>query len=238
MLYGPDESGALKLVTAHCGDTRAVLGRRGKAFQLTDDHKPNDPDEKKRVTQAGGNVMQLYGIWRVTQQLRRPTNGIPAGTMGLAVSRAIGDLLWKEPKKIVSPDPTVTVYDVDFEEDEFMIICSDGIFDVITNDEVVKFTRPFVKEDPKTACQILVDMANKRGSMDDKTVQIVRFNWCEIPDGLAVDPQVKILLEKKDDKNQKASPSPPRAMAPVVDSDDEEDEIPDGEEGPSWTFFF
>eukprot|EP00400_MALV-I_sp_L67-5_P000649 gene649-1195_t len=218
MLYGPDEDGALKLITAHCGDTRAVLSRKGKAFQLTDDHKPNDPAEKRRITAAGGSVTEMMGIWRVVQHLRRPTNGVPAGIMGLA--------------KIVSPDPDITVYDVDFEDDEYIVICSDGIYDELTNQEVIDFSRPFVKDDPEKAAQVLVDMAVKRGGMDDKTVQIVKLGWCAVPDGLEPDRALRILDDAGGDKVAAKNAT---KKSVVEDSDDDDDEQLVGEEeGPSF----
>lgn len=62
---------------ANCGDSRAVLCRKGVPAVCTLDHKPTVPAEKKRIQDAGGSVM----IHRV--------NG------SLAVSRALGDFEYK-----------------------------------------------------------------------------------------------------------------------------------------------
>lgn len=62
---------------ANCGDSRAVLCRKGAPAVCTQDHKPTVPAEKKRIQDAGGSVM----IHRV--------NG------SLAVSRALGDFEYK-----------------------------------------------------------------------------------------------------------------------------------------------
>ncbi|EER11524.1 protein phosphatase 2c, putative, partial [Perkinsus marinus ATCC 50983] len=49
VFYGPNLEGELSLMTAHLGDTRAVLCRGGKAVQLTQDHKPDNDEERKRI---------------------------------------------------------------------------------------------------------------------------------------------------------------------------------------------
>ncbi|OEH76067.1 protein phosphatase [Cyclospora cayetanensis] len=56
IFFGPDDSGVLQLITAHAGDSRAVLCRDGEAIRLTEDHKPNSPAERKRIEKAGGQV--------------------------------------------------------------------------------------------------------------------------------------------------------------------------------------
>lgn len=114
---------------ANCGDSRAVLcGRNGVPTFWTQDHKPILPGEKQRIQNAGGSVM----IQRV--------NG------SLAVSRALGDYDYKSSKELgqceqlVSPEPEIFVHDRDA-QDEFLVLACDGIWDVMTNDDVCKFVR-------------------------------------------------------------------------------------------------
>ncbi|XP_020673676.2 protein phosphatase 2C 51-like isoform X2 [Dendrobium catenatum] len=53
--------GRRRIVVANCGDSRAVLSRGGVAVALSDDHKPNRPDEMKRVEAAGGRIINWDG---------------------------------------------------------------------------------------------------------------------------------------------------------------------------------
>lgn len=65
----PPQGGAvgnLKLVCANVGDCRGVLCRGGRAIRMSEDHKPNRGDEERRVRSAGGYVINMGGIWRVT----------------------------------------------------------------------------------------------------------------------------------------------------------------------------
>ncbi|KAK3206355.1 hypothetical protein Dsin_020401 [Dipteronia sinensis] len=104
-----------KIVIANCGDSRAVLCRKGKALALSSDHKPDRPDELKRIEEAGGRVIYWDG----------------ARVLGmLAMSRAIGDNYLK-PYVICSPE--VMVVDRT-EEDECLILASDGLWDVVSNE--------------------------------------------------------------------------------------------------------
>ncbi|KAJ8470912.1 hypothetical protein OPV22_025255 [Ensete ventricosum] len=61
------------LVVANAGDCRAVLCRRGKAIDMSQDHKPACSKERKRIEALGGHVYDGY------------LNGL------LNVARAIGD---------------------------------------------------------------------------------------------------------------------------------------------------
>ena len=104
---------------ANAGDTRCVIAAQGKAKDLSNDHKPDVPTEKRRVTRAGGFVEE----GRV--------NGI------IAISRAIGD--WEYKNKNLKPEdnmvscvPEVTVETIRPEHD-FIIIACDGIWDCLTS---------------------------------------------------------------------------------------------------------
>ncbi|XP_042474852.1 probable protein phosphatase 2C 24 [Macadamia integrifolia] len=104
-----------KIIVANCGDSRAVLSRGGKAITLSTDHKPDRPDELSRIETAGGRVI----YWDVPRVL-----GV------LAMSRAIGDNYLKP---FVISEPEVTITDRT-EEDECLILASDGLWDVLSND--------------------------------------------------------------------------------------------------------
>lgn len=112
---------------ANCGDSRAVLCHSGDPVFWTQDHKPVLPSEKERIQKAGGSVM----VQRV--------NG------SLAVSRALGDYEYKNLKdrgpceQLVSPEPEIFVRDRDNENDEFLVLACDGIWDVMTNEDLCNF---------------------------------------------------------------------------------------------------
>ncbi|KAK9029181.1 hypothetical protein V6N11_026302 [Hibiscus sabdariffa] len=111
-----------KIVVANCGDSRAVLCRKGKPVPLSSDHKPDRPDELDRIQEAGGRVIYWDG---------------PRVLGVLATSRSIGDNYLKP---YVSCEPEVTVTDRTA-EDECLIIASDGLWDVVSNDTACKVAR-------------------------------------------------------------------------------------------------
>ncbi|MFS7968649.1 putative protein-serine/threonine phosphatase [Helianthus anomalus] len=111
-----------KIIVSNCGDSRAVLCRNGVAIPLSIDHKPDRPDELARIESAGGRVIYWDG----------------ARVLGvLAMSRAIGDNYLKP---YVIPEPEVTVTDRT-PEDECLILASDGLWDVVSNDVACSVAR-------------------------------------------------------------------------------------------------
>ena len=115
-----------KIVVSNCGDSRAVLCRNGVAIPLSSDHKPDRPDELIRVQAAGGRVI----YWDVPRVLGM-----------LAMSRAIGDNYLKP---YVIPEPEVTVTERRH-DDECLIIASDGLWDVVSNDTACGVVRMCLK---------------------------------------------------------------------------------------------
>ncbi|KAL8236754.1 hypothetical protein R6Q59_017835 [Mikania micrantha] len=166
-----------KTIVANCGDSRAVLCRNGKAVPLSTDHKPDSPDELSRIEAAGGKVLYWDGA-RVC--------GV------LAMSRAIGDSYLK-PYVTCEPDVTITERTG---EDEFLILASDGLWDVVSNDTACGLVRLCLKGNgPSTemksppnnevsdyencdrvcsnAALLLTKLALARGSADNVSVVVV-----------------------------------------------------------------
>lgn len=123
------ESGERTLVSANVGDSRAILCRGRKAINLTRDHKPSDEREKARIRSMGEDVQwDPYGeIYRVKD---------------LSLSRAIGD---RFAKPVVSSEAEIDCLPVNDEEDEFFLLASDGLWDVMTSQEVVDFVHEMLE---------------------------------------------------------------------------------------------
>ena len=133
-----------RLSVSNCGDSRAVLGRRNSngtisAFPLSTDHKPDQPDERKRILACGGHVGCRHVL--VQGDGRTGPVSMPVGpcrvwyqnrgeTLGLAMSRSIGDSVVH--RCGVSSEPETFEHIVD-STDEFLIIATDGVWDVLDN---------------------------------------------------------------------------------------------------------
>ncbi|KAJ8634549.1 hypothetical protein MRB53_008816 [Persea americana] len=151
-----------RLLVANVGDSRAVICRNGKAIAVSRDHKPDQTDERQRIEDAGGFVMWA-GTWRV--------GGV------LAVSRAFGD---KPLKQYVVADPEIKEEVVDSSL-EFLILASDGLWDVVTNEESVSLVKSI--DNPEQAAKKLMQEASQRGSADNITCVVVRFLEGQQSDG-------------------------------------------------------
>ncbi|EDQ89557.1 uncharacterized protein MONBRDRAFT_32361 [Monosiga brevicollis MX1] len=136
MLNGSSTTNA-HLIIANLGDCRAVMCRGTRAHRLTQDHKPDRPDEKKRIQQAGGHVVNVMGVSRVmgAREDREPRQALM-----LAVSRSFGDYALKTPKLLVSHVPEVSIERIE-DKDYFFVIACDGIWDVLSDQEVVDLAR-------------------------------------------------------------------------------------------------
>ncbi|EHL00548.1 putative protein phosphatase 2C like protein [Glarea lozoyensis 74030] len=141
------------LYTANVGDARIVLCRNGKALRLSYDHKGNDENEGKRISNAGGLI------------LNNRVNGV------LAVTRALGDAYMKD---LVTGHPYTTETVIQPDIDEFIILACDGLWDVCSDQEAVDLIRE--NQDPSAASKHLVEHALARFSTDNLSCMVVRFN--------------------------------------------------------------
>ncbi|XP_057503910.1 probable protein phosphatase 2C 6 isoform X1 [Actinidia eriantha] len=162
------------IIVANCGDSRAVLCRGKEPMALSVDHKPNREDEHTRIEAAGGKVIQWNG---------HRVFGV------LAMSRSIGD---RYLKPWIIPDPEV-MFIPRTKGDECLILASDGLWDVLTNEEACDMARRQIllwhKKngvtkllsgrgegiDPaaQAAAECLSNRALQRGSKDNITVIVV-----------------------------------------------------------------
>lgn len=145
-----------RLLVANVGDSRAVLSRKGKAIPMSVDHKPNTREERTRIEDAGG-VVVWAGTWRV--------GGV------LAVSRAFGD---RPLKRYVIPTPDIRD-EVLTSDDDCLILASDGLWDVVSNQDAVALVRNIKEAD--RAAHRLVEEAFQRGSNDNISCVVLKFRF-------------------------------------------------------------
>ncbi len=131
-----------ELYVANAGDSRCVVCRGGKVVEMSFDHKPEDDIEFQRIRKAGG---------RVTLDGR--VNG------GLNLSRAIGDHGYKMNKELSAEEQMISALPdlkcLTLEpEDEFMVLACDGIWNYMSNEEVVGFVRYRIEQGKLTLAQI------------------------------------------------------------------------------------
>lgn len=132
VVYLPPSDGAPygTVVCANAGDSRAVLCRGKTALALSEDHKPDDPEETARIEAAGGRVERgVGGDVRVCGDLN--------------LSRSFGDFRYKPEGKdlkdcMITAYPTIKTV-VLTKEDKFIAIGCDGIWEKYSNQSLVDF---------------------------------------------------------------------------------------------------
>ncbi|KAK9049668.1 hypothetical protein SSX86_031363 [Deinandra increscens subsp. villosa] len=164
--------GEKEIVVANCGDSRAVLSRGGATVPLSNDHKPDRPDELERIERSGGRVIDWNG---------QRVLGV------LATSRSIGDRQLN-PYVIAKPEVTVNKRE---DGDEFIILASDGLWDVISNELACHVVRKCLggriifqkstqeRDDNRyktmNAAKVLTKLAMARGSKDNISVIVMNL---------------------------------------------------------------
>eukprot|EP01018_Ginkgo_biloba_P025617 Gb_39855 [translate_table: standard] len=144
-----------RLFVANAGDCRTIICRKGHAVALSKDHVASCMEERNRVIKAGGQVKWQIDTWRV-------------GSAALQVTRSIGDYDLK-PAVTAEPEIREIVLSAD---DEYLVMASDGLWDTLSNDEVVSLIKDTVKE-PNMCSKRLATEAVGRGSKDNITVIVV-----------------------------------------------------------------
>lgn len=122
-----------RVVTAWCGDSRAVIGSAsggGSTVSLTNDHRPELDAERERIETAGGLIRRANG----SGPLR--VYGGSGGAVGLMLTRSLGDMEMHEYG--VSAEPEISTHQIRPGVDELLLLGSDGVFDAMQNHEALE----------------------------------------------------------------------------------------------------
>lgn len=153
------------IICSNAGDSRCVMGTAGMTKPLSDDHKPNNEMERRRIDRAGGTVQ-----WKRVDG-------------DLAVSRAFGDFQYKtrpdlppeEQKVTCSPDLTIHQRTP---EDDILILACDGVWDVLGSEEAVNLAREVLQggeDNMQRVAEEIVDTALNKGSRDNISAVVVQL---------------------------------------------------------------
>lgn len=159
-IHYKDDNNKDRLWVLNVGDSRAIkCNKLNIAEQLTQDHKPNSPEEKNRIEQLGGKI-EFDGVdWRIKD---------------LSLSRAFGDL---DCTPYVSHLPQIYKYKIS-QNDKFMIVACDGLWDVLSNQDAVDYINTLLttKKFKGNYAKELAELAYKKGSLDNITTLVYLFN--------------------------------------------------------------
>lgn len=160
VIYHCKTSSDILMVTAYVGDSQALLHSQSGTQTVCMPHYASRDDEKKRISLTGGMVHSFFGQARV--------NGM------LSVTRSIGDVNYAA-HVVCAPD--FTIHTVNLLEDKYVLMASDGLWDVFNEEQLVQFIES-KREANETADQIsnaLVQQALANNSKDNISVILLVF---------------------------------------------------------------
>lgn len=172
------------VAVAHVGDTRVLLCETatGKAIPLTSDHHPSTPTESRRLARFGGIAGggDGDGSSGITGDHLRVVDSFGEERFaGLANSRSFGDVASK--RLGVSAEPDIVRLDMRPAEYSFLVLVSDGVTGVVTDQEVVDVVKEARSADvaAKNVVEYAVEVAGGGGSADNATCLVVRLGGWE-----------------------------------------------------------
>ncbi|CAL6008473.1 Protein_phosphatase 2C [Hexamita inflata] len=123
------DSDEKEIHVVNVGDSRCVIGYSNKIVS-TRDHKPEY--EAERLKKAGAYIELMDGVWRINKVI--------------SVARSIGDSTFKAYGVICDPD----YYKFPLQDCQYVILGCDGLFDVVSNEQLDSYVKLAVKRDAKT----------------------------------------------------------------------------------------
>jgi len=183
-----------KCIIANIGDSRCVIFKNKKVVFTTTDHKPNSNDEKRRIESSGGSIYQTNSVIPLYQNgklIEAPWRVLPGR---LSVSRTFGDIEAKDEKfggkkNVVIAKPDITEFELD-DDYNFIVIGCDGIFDVLSNIEILECIKIVIKINKNKNKKInelcgdfaamIIKSALEKESFDNLSCIVIVFNINEL----------------------------------------------------------
>ncbi len=138
-----------QLYFANLGDSRGIIINENSFLKMTNDHKPDNCEEKKRIKRAGSRIYE------------HRVSGL------LNMSRSFGDFQFKlrrdlkQEEQAVCACPEITFVERTKRE-LFIVLACDGVWDCITNSQISQFICHSVNKDPQKRLSLIVaDLFNK-----------------------------------------------------------------------------
>ena len=147
------------LICANIGDSRGYILSNGKLTQITKDHNCRNDEEVSRIKKSGGIVFnnRVYGT--------------------LMLTRSFGDKEFKKHGVISEPDFFVKKIN---EEDKFIIIASDGVWDTVKENDILEFENKSKNGDlPLSSDEFskkIVKLAVDKGTVDNVSCIVIKLN--------------------------------------------------------------
>lgn len=163
------EADTWDVTLANSGDSRSIVIHADGTFTATEDHKPDLPEETARIKRAGGFVSNDVG-------------GPSRVDNNLAVSRAFGDFEYKDVSALAEDQKISCVPDVQHvlaKTGDIIFLACDGIFDVMSNEEVVEFILSHDRSDLGSVTAELLYLVLEKGSKDNCSAMIVDLDLVE-----------------------------------------------------------
>jgi serine/threonine protein phosphatase PrpC len=167
-----------RIYMCNVGDSRAVLGqfkrKKFRTMPLSSDHTPEREDETARVKKCNGRIQAFKsadGQFMGPQRVWLADRDVP----GLAMTRSFGDMVATSVGVVSTPE----IWEKKISgSDRFLVLASDGVWEFISSEEVVKIVSKCEK--PEEACRILEQESRQRwkkeeGVIDDITSLVIIF---------------------------------------------------------------
>ena len=158
-----------KLIIMNLGDSRCILGKKinneYKLENLTKDHKPNVEEEAERIKSYGGRIRAMMddeGNFVGPLRVYLKDKDLP----GLAMTRSFGDYFASTVGTI--PIPDVTEYKFS-SYDKFLILASDGLFEFMSNDELLNIVSEYYERNDIVGCSEYLYKESYRKWINEET---------------------------------------------------------------------